>query len=164
MSLAYSAPQGFAWKPAAVSAALIIATMTLGQIVTTPNLPWYDNLAKPWYTPPNWVFGPTWTVLYALMGYLFYRILRLPEYVRGRNAAIMTFVALLIVNTLWSYAFFLAHSYVWGLIDIAAQVVAMIATVVLFGKLDRYSPLGFIPVAMWVGFATLLNFEILQMN
>ena len=98
------------------------------------------------------------------MGYLFYRVLRLPEHTPHRNAAIMAFVVLLIVNTLWSYAFFLAHSYVGGLVDIAAQVVALVATVVLFGRVDRYSPLGFIPVAMWVGFATVLNYQILQMN
>jgi tryptophan-rich sensory protein len=164
MTLAYSSPQGFAWKPAIVAAVLILATMALGQIVTTPNLPWYDNLTKPWFTPPNWVFAPIWTVLYAVMGYLFYRILRLADHTPGRNAAIMAFVALLIVNTLWSYAFFLAHSYVWGLVDIAAQVVALIATVVLFGRLDRYSPLGFIPVAMWVAFAAALNYEIMLMN
>src|ERR1700712_3807305 len=103
MSFAYSAPQRFAWKPAAIAAALILATMILGQLATTPNIPWYDSLAKPWFTPPNWVFAPIWTVLYAVMGYLFYRILRLPETVRGRNAAITAFVALLIVNTLWSY-------------------------------------------------------------
>jgi len=164
MSFAYSSRQGFAWKPAIVATVLIVATMGLGQIATTPNLPWYNHLAKPWFTPPNYVFGPIWTVLYAVLGYLFYRILRLPDYVRGRNAAIGAFIVFLVVNTLWSYAFFLGHSYIGGLVDIAAQVVALIATVVLFGRLDRYSPLGFIPVAMWVGFATALNYEILLMN
>ena len=164
MSFAYSSRQGFAWKPAIVATVLIVATMGLGQIATTPNLPWYNHLAKPWFTPPNYVFGPIWTVLYAVLGYLFYRILRLPDYVRGRNAAIGAFIVFLVVNTLWSYAFFLGHSYIGGLVDIAAQVAALIVTVVLFGRLDRYSPLGFIPVAMWVGFATALNYEILQMN
>ena len=164
MSLAYSSQPGFAWKPAVVSAALIIATMFLGQIATTPNLPWYDSLAKPWFTPPNWVFAPIWTVLYAVLGYLFYRIARLPDFIRGRNPAIAAFVVFLVVNALWSYAFFGLHSYVLGLVDIAAQVVALIATVVLFGRLDRYSPLGFIPVALWVAFATALNYQILLMN
>jgi tryptophan-rich sensory protein len=164
MTLAYSAPQGFAWKPAFAAAVLILVTMGLGQIATTPSLPWYDGLAKPWFTPPNWVFAPIWTVLYAVLGYLFYRIARLPDYVPGRNPAIAAFVVFLVVNTLWSYAFFFAHSYVLGLVDIAAQVAALITTVVLFGRLDRYSPLGFIPVAMWVGFATALNYEIWLMN
>jgi translocator protein len=159
-----ASPQGFAWKSAAAAAVLILATMGLGHIATSPDLPWYDNLAKPGFTPPNWVFAPVWTVLYAVMGVLFYRVARLAPQTRGRTAALTAFIVLLVVNTLWSYLFFTAHSFVWGLVDIAAQAVALTTTVVLFARLDRLSPWGFLPVAMWVVFAGALNYQIWLMN
>ena len=164
MSLAYSTSRPFAWKPAAAAAVLVVATMGLGQIATTPNLPWYEEINKPWFTPPNWVFGPVWTVLYILMGYLFYRVARLPDYVRGRSAAIAAFAAFLVVNTLWSYAFFAARSPALGLVDLAAQWVAFVATVTLFGRLDRLARVAFLPVALWLAYATALNVAIWRAN
>ncbi len=107
MSLAYTARAGLRVETGGCLHRARSSPDGLGQIATTPSLPWYDGLAKPWFTPPNWVFGPIWTVLYAVMGYLFYRILRMPDRTPGRSAAISAFVVLLIVNTLWSYAFFL---------------------------------------------------------
>jgi translocator protein len=98
------------------------------------------------------------------MGWLFYRIACLPETTPGRSAALTSFVVLLVVNTLWSWFFFAGHSFVWGLVDIAAQAIALAATVVLFGRLARAAYAGFLPVAMWVIFAGALNYEIWRMN
>ena len=164
MTLAYSPPQGIAWKTAGAAAGLVIAAMLLGQLATTPNLPWYYSLAKPWFTPPNWLFGPVWTVLYALMGYLFYRIARLPDFVNGRTAALGAFVVLLVINTLWSFAFFAAHSPTLGLVDIVAQAAALIVTAILFARIDGFAGVAFLPVALWVAYAGALNFEIWRMN
>ena len=164
MSLAVSSSTSIARKPAAAAAGLVIAAMLLGQLATTPNLPWYYALNKPWFTPPNWVFGPVWTTLYALMGYLFYRIARLPDYVAGRGAAITAFVVLIVINTLWSYAFFAARSPALGLVDIFAQIAALAVTVVLFARIDRLAGVAFLPVALWVLYATALNVEIWRMN
>ena len=164
MSLAYPSRQGVAWKPAAAGAVLVIAAMALGQLATMPNLPWYYGLDKPWFTPPNWVFGPVWTALYALMGYLFYRVARLPDYVQGRGAAVVAFVVLIAINTLWSFAFFAAHSPALGLVDIFAQIAALLVTVALFARVDGFAAAAFLPVGLWVLYATALNIEIWRMN
>ena len=164
MSLAYPTTRSFAWRPALVAAGLVVAAMALGQVATMPNLAWYHSLQKPWFTPPDWVFGPVWTVLYVMMGYLFWRIARLPAYVNGRRAALAAFIGLLVVNVVWSYAFFAAHSPTLGLVDIAAQVVALAVTAALFSRVDGYEAVGFLPVALWVAYAGALNFEIWRMN
>ena len=163
MTLAYPSSRGFAWRPAALAVVLSIAAMGLGQIATTPNLPWYYALQKPWFTP-NWLFGPIWTALYLLMAYLFFRIARLASWARGRNPAIAAYVALLIVNAAWSFAFFAAHNPAYGLVDILAQVLLLATTVVLFNRLDGFAAAGFLPVALWVAYAGALNFEIWRMN
>ena len=164
MSLAYPAAKGVAWKPAAAAAGLVVAAMLLGQLATTPNLPWYYGLNKPWFNPPNWVFAPVWTTLYALMGYAYYRVARLPDYVQGRRAALTAFVVLIVLNTLWSYAFFAAHSPALGLVDIFSQIAALIVTTILFARLDRLAGATFLPLALWVLYATALNVEIWRMN
>jgi tryptophan-rich sensory protein len=164
MTLAYPSSRPFAWRPAAVALVLVVAAMGLGQIATTPNLPWYESLQKPWFTPPNWVFGPVWTALYVWMGYLFFRIARLPAWVKGRSAAIAAFVALLIVNVAWSFALFSAHNPAYGLTDIAAQAAMLVATVALFNRLDGFAAAGFLPVALWLAYAGALNFEIWRTN
>jgi len=164
MTLAYPAARGFDWKSALAAAAIVVAAMGLGQIATMPNLPWYETLNKPSFTPPDWVFGPVWTVLYVLMGYLFFRIARLPSNVEGRNAALVAFAVLMAVNVGWSYAFFGAHSPTLGLADIVAQALALAATIALFGRIDGAAAAGFLPVAAWVAFAGALNYEIWRLN
>ena len=164
MTLAYAPTRGFAWKPALAAAALVVAAMGLGQIATLPNLPWYETLRKPGFTPPNWVFGPVWTFLYVLMDYLFYRIARLPAAVEGRSAALGAFVLMFALNVSWSFAFFAAHSPIYGLFDIAAQALALLATILLFARVDGAAAAGFLPVAAWVAFASALNYEVWRLN
>ena len=102
------APRISGLKAAALSAGPIIMASFLGNAATIPNIaPWYEGLVKPPLNPPNWVFGPVWTLLYVLMGVAFYRILRSPDSARRRRA-IWLFAAQLLFNTGWSFAFFAA--------------------------------------------------------
>ena len=112
---------------AAVAIGAVVVTSVLGQIATYPNLaPWYAGLAKPAFNPPNWVFGPVWTLLYVLMGVAFYRVLRSSDCAR-RSRAIWLFAAQLVLNMTWSFAFFAAHSPLLGLV--------VILTLILLGRL-----------------------------
>ncbi|HUO53279.1 MAG TPA: TspO/MBR family protein [Rhodoblastus sp.] len=151
-------------RAAVISVGLVFFDSLLGQLATIPIIaPWYEGLAKPGFTPPNALFGPVWTLLYALMALGFWRILIQPKRT-ARTLAIGFFLAQLALNVIWSYAFFAAHSPLLGLIDIVPQEVLLVATMILFWRLDRFAGLCLLPVALWVGFAGALNFEIWRLN
>jgi len=144
---------------------LVVAASGLGALATFPHLePWYASLRKPSFVPPNALFGPVWTALYALMAFAFWRILRLPRETPGRSAAIAAFLAQLALNALWSFLFFTAQNPLLGLLDIVPQWALIALTIALFLPLDRLAALCLVPLALWVGFATALNFAIWRMN
>ncbi|MGD9544607.1 MAG: TspO/MBR family protein [Methylocystis sp.] len=148
-----------------MAAGPVLAAALLGSFATTPNIaPWYDALAKPPLTPPNWAFGPAWTTLYVLMACGFYRILRLAPATPGRRAAILVFCAQLVLNAAWSFAFFGARSPLFGLVVIAPLEALVIATTFLFHRLDRAAGYALAPTAFWVAFATYLNAGIFVLN
>jgi translocator protein len=152
------------WGLAGVAVAALVATSVAGQIATYPNLePWYAGLAKPAFSPPNWVFAPVWTSLYVLMAFAFWRILRLPES-RERRTAIILFAGVLVLNAAWAWMFFAAHNPALGLVNIVPQLALIAATIVAFGRIDRTAALCLVPLAAWVAFATLLNFSIWRLN
>ncbi|HEY8124904.1 MAG TPA: TspO/MBR family protein [Methylocystis sp.] len=165
MSSSTSYPERQSRLAAGIAAAApVLAAAVLGSFATTPNIPWYDTLAKPPLNPPNWVFGPAWTLLYILMGYAFYRVLRLEPATPGRRAAILVFFAQLVLNTAWSFAFFAARNPLLGLVVILPMEALLIATIVWFYRLDRVAGLSLAPTAFWVAFATYLNVGIFVLN
>ena len=143
----------------------VAAVSIAGSLVTTPNIPaWYATLAKPGFTPPNWLFAPVWTTLYILMAYAVWRILSLPKERPGRAAAVTAFFVQLALNSLWSFAFFGARSPLAGLVVIAALIVAIPATIRAFWPLDRFAALLLAPYLAWVAYATALNGAIWHLN
>ena len=137
----------------------VAATSILGQIATYPNLvPWYAGLVKPSFNPPNWIFAPVWTTLYALMAFALWRILRarIPSGMR-RRYTVGLFFLLLALNAAWSWMFFWAHSPLLGLINIVPQLGVVIATIVSFARVDRLAAYCLLPLAAWVAFAGVLN-------
>src|SRR5512139_913031 len=120
---------------AAVAIGALAATSIAGQIATYPNLePWYAGLQKPEFNPPNWVFAPMWTSLYALMAFAFWRALKQPES-RERRTALILFGTLLVLNAAWSWMFFGANSPALGLINIVPQLLVIGATIIAIGRL-----------------------------
>jgi tryptophan-rich sensory protein len=147
-----------------VAAGLVFFDSLLGQLATLPNLvPWYAELHKPGFNPPNAVFGPVWTVLYCLMALAFWRILILPVQ-PGRRLAIGLFLGQLLLTVLWSFAFFAAQSPLLGLAVVIPQWLLVVATLLVFWRFDRLAGICFVPLALWVGFAGVLNFLIWRMN
>ncbi|MCB8822948.1 tryptophan-rich sensory protein [Microvirga rosea] len=143
----------------------VAAAGILGTIATTPNIPtWYAGLVKPGFTPPNWLFGPVWTLLYAMMAYALWRILFLGKDTPGRGTAVTTFFVQLALNALWSWVFFGAHSPLAGLAVIAFLLVAILATIHAFWPLDRAAALLLVPYLAWVGYATALNAAVWRLN
>ncbi|WP_276199355.1 TspO/MBR family protein [Chelatococcus sp. XZ-Ab1] len=153
------------WARAAIAVLPVIAASLLGQLVTFPSLvPWYAGLAKPPFNPPNWIFGPVWTALYALMALAAWRILGLPPNTPGRRVALTLFFAQLALNILWSWLFFRLHSPLAGLLNIMPQLLIILATIDRFRRLDAIAAYCLWPLAAWVAFATVLNLEIWRLN
>jgi translocator protein len=150
---------------AVLSLALVTAAGTVGSMATLPSIPtWYAGLVKPSFNPPNWIFGPVWSVLYLMMAYAFWRILRTDPRTPGRGAAIGLFLAQLALNAFWSVAFFGTHNPLLGLVVVIALEAAVLATIVWFRRLDPTAGWILAPYACWVAFAAVLNAAILLLN
>lgn len=148
-----------------LAVASVISVSFIGQLATRPNLePWYAALVKPAFNPPNWVFAPVWTLLYILMAFAVWRILRLPRETAGRRLGLTLFFAQLAMNAAWSWMFFGAQSPFLGMINIVPQLILILAVIVAFRRLDRLGALCLVPLLLWVSFACALNFEILRLN
>ncbi|TAM99732.1 MAG: tryptophan-rich sensory protein [Rhizobiaceae bacterium] len=153
------------WFRAAIAIVPVVAASLLGQWATYPNLaPWYAGLVKPSFNPPNWIFAPVWTILYLLMAYALWRILKVSGNDADRRAALILFFVQLALNALWSWLFFGLNNPLAGLLNIVPQLLLILATIDRFRRLDRLAALCLAPLAAWVAFASLLNFEIWRLN
>jgi tryptophan-rich sensory protein len=136
----------------------------LGSLFTTPAIPtWYALLKKPSFTPPNWIFSPVWISLFILMGISLFMVWRRQDHPQFKIAFIFFFVQL-ILNVLWSAAFFGLRSPLFGLIDIVLLWTAILVTIKSFFKVSKTAGLLLLPYILWVSFATLLNFSLWVLN
>lgn len=142
--------------------ALTLGVGAVAGFATTPEIGgWYATLAKPSFNPPNWVFGPVWTTLYALMGIAAWRVWRVAGL---RSRPMLLFFVQLALNFAWSFIFFRAHEIGAALADIVALLILVLWTALSFAKRDRIAGLLFVPYLLWVSFATLLNAAIWELN
>lgn len=146
-----------------VTALPVLATWILGQLATFPNLvPWYANLVKPTFNPPNWVFGPVWGVLYLLMVVAAWRVVQSNQ--KSKRLALLVFFAQLALNAAWPWMFFALHSPLLGLLNIVPQLALAIAATKCFFRIDRLAGWCLAPLCLWVAYATALNFSIWRLN
>ncbi len=138
----------------------------LGSFFTTAELlnNWYANLNKPWFNPPDWIFGPVWTTLYVLMGIAAFLVWRKGLDNKLVRLALILFVIQLILNALWSALFFGLRCPLCGLIDIVLLLVAIVLTIIYFFKISLRPALLLIPYLAWVSFAAVLNTAIYISN
>jgi benzodiazapine receptor len=148
----------------AVSGAVCFVASFLGSAFTRPNLDWYATLAKPSFTPPNGVFPVVWTILFVMMAVAAWLVWRISGDGGEKKTALVWFAIQLIINVLWSFAFFGMHSPSLGLGVIMALIVAIVITIVYFDRLSRAAALMLVPYVLWVGFAAALNFAIWLLN
>lgn len=124
---------------------------------------WYQEIAKPSWNPPGWVFGPVWTTLYILMGIAAFIIWdKRNVYLTGR--AFLYFGIQLALNTLWSIIFFGMHNPGLAFIEILILLLLIILTTREFFKIDSLAGVLMVPYIAWVSFASVLNFTIWMLN
>ncbi|MFO1463918.1 MAG: TspO/MBR family protein [bacterium] len=141
---------------------LSLAVQAGGALATFPEIAtWYAGLQKPAWNPPPWIFGPVWTVLYALMAVAAWLVWR---EVGLRSAPLRLYFLQLLLNFAWSFLFFWGHSPALALLDILLLWLAIGATTLVFGRVRPFSALLFLPYWAWVSFAAALNFAIWRLN
>lgn len=142
--------------------ALTLGVGVFAGLLTEPNvLTWYATLAKPSFNPPNWVFAPVWTILYALMAIAGWRVWRVRDFHSG---ALLFWAAQLALNFAWSFVFFGMHAIGLALIEVAILWLMVLLTMLSFFRIDRIAGWLFVPYLAWVSFAAALNGAILQLN
>ena len=142
----------------------VVAAAGIGGLFTGPGVrDWYPALTKPWWTPPAWVFGPVWTLLYlgiAVAGFLAWR----RRGFAGASWTMLLFGVQLVFNAGWSWLFFGLRQPGWGFAEIVVLWGLILATTVALFRTSRAAGWLFVPYLMWVTFAATLNFAIWRLN
>jgi tryptophan-rich sensory protein len=124
---------------------------------------WYMGLNKPFFNPPNYLFGPVWSMLYILMGISFYRILQSQDSELKRKA-ILIFCIQLFLNFCWSFLFFRFQMLAISFIEIIIMWISIATMIYTFTKIDKTAAYLQIPYLLWVSFANILNGAIWFLN
>jgi tryptophan-rich sensory protein len=149
------------WLVLAVFVAASFAAAALGGLATAGSVrDWYPTIAKPAWTPPSWLFGPVWTILYAMMGVAAWLVWRRV----GWSGALVWFGVQLALNATWSPVFFGLHRIGLALVNIGLLWLAIARTTIAFWRVMPMAGWLFVPYLAWVSFATALNFAIWQLN
>jgi benzodiazapine receptor len=137
----------------------------IGAIFTTPAIPtWYARLKKPGFTPPNSVFGPVWITLYLLMAVSVFLVWKEGLTQDSARIAFIVFWVQLVLNILWSVAFFGLRTPIGGLVMIIFLWLAILATIILSFQVSAIAGALLIPYLIWVTIAANLNFQVWRLN
>lgn len=144
---------------------VVVAFMPAATAALVDTGTWYESLATPAWTPPSWVFGPVWTVLYLLMGIAAWRIWAKQGFGdRSTRLALVLFLAHLILNAAWTWLFFGLHMLAAASVEIVVLWATILVLVVLFWKRDRMAGVLFVPYLLWVTYAVTLSIGYTIMN
>lgn len=148
-----------------IAIAVCLGAGFVGSIFTMPSIPtWYAALNKPFFNPPNWVFGPAWTLLYILMGIAAYLIWEKGWENKEVKLSLLHFAVQLGFNVAWSIVFFNYHS-PWGaFIVIVILWLLILETILRFAKLSKTAAWLLLPYILWVSFASVLNLAVALLN
>ena len=137
----------------------------IGSIFTISAIPtWYATLEKPFFSPPNYLFGPVWTTLYILMGISAYLVYRRHQFGKKAKLFWQVYWTQLILNTLWSILFFSFKEPGLAVVEVAALWYFIVRTIQESKKLNNVASYLLYPYLAWVSFASLLNFGIYMLN
>ncbi|MEE4200628.1 TspO/MBR family protein [Erythrobacter sp.] len=151
------------WTPAIVAALWAIVLGGAGGLLTEIG-DWYHRLEKPSWQPPDWLFGPAWTIILGLSAWSFYRAWVRAESLEGGIIIGALFAANFLLHLAWSPLFFKLKRPDFALVE---NIFLWFSVLALFVVLPRFDPLGGwlnLPYLLWVSFAFVLNWKIVQLN
>lgn len=135
-----------------------------GYFTVTGVESWYQTIQKPAWNPPNWIFGPVWTTLYAMMGVALWLVWKEDTSRELKLIAGFLFAAQLILNFFWSVIFFKLEQPGWAFAEMMVLWLAILATIFAFGQVNKLAAWLLVPYISWVSFAAMLNFTIWRLN
>jgi translocator protein len=142
---------------------LSFVTAAVGAIASANAPEFYHQLVRPTWSPPAWLFGPVWTVLYLLMGIAAWLVWR-ERGVAGARVALTLFLVQLALNALWSWLFFAWRLGAASVAEIVVLWALIVATTVAFWRVRPLAGGLLVPYLVWVSFAAVLNFAIWRLN
>ncbi|KKR14681.1 MAG: TspO and MBR like protein [Candidatus Falkowbacteria bacterium GW2011_GWA2_39_24] len=125
---------------------------------------WYPTLVKPSFNPPGWLFGPVWTILFLLMGYALFLILKGQWHKRQRNLAMLVFIIQWLLNIGWSFIFFGLQNPLLAFLEIIILWLTIMWNILVFYRLNKTAAYLLLPYLLWVTFALVLNANIVVLN
>lgn len=140
------------------------AAAVVGAVASIQAASFYGQLVQPSWAPPSSVFGPAWSVLYALMAIAVWLVWRSGGRGRAYRTALSLFVVQLALNALWSWLFFAWHQGAWAFADIVVLWILIAATLIAFWRVRPLAGALLIPYLLWVSFALALNYSVWQLN
>jgi len=145
-----------------IFSALPLLAGFIGSYFTLPSIgTWYLALNKPFFNPPNFIFGPVWTLLYILIGISLYLVLTKKG---KKEKALKLFTLQLILNVLWSLIFFGFHNPILALVEIVILWISIFVTIKSFLPISKNAAYLLYPYIVWVSFALILNISIVLLN
>jgi tryptophan-rich sensory protein len=147
------------WLALILFVAVVFVCGSLIGYTTAPG-EWYASLQKPSFNPPNWLFGPVWSILYVMIGVAGWRVWKAD----GGSTALVVWAVQLALNFLWSPIFFAAQNPGLALVVVVGMWLSIVAFIATAWRVDRIAAWLFVPYLAWVSFATLLNASIWWLN
>ena len=137
----------------------------IGSIFTFSSISsWYININKPFFNPPNWIFGPVWTILYVLIGLSAFLVWEKKFKKYYSRKALSVWSIQLILNSIWSILFFGLKNPLLAFIEIIVLWFFILKAILMFYKINKYAAYLLIPYIAWVSFASILNLSIVVLN
>lgn len=153
------------WRILIFSLGITFLAAAIGSYFTVPAIDfWYSGLNKPFFSPPDWIFGPVWTILFLMIGVAFYQVLIRLKKKDPLSYAVRTFYIQLGLNVLWSVIFFGLRNPSAALVEIILLGLSIYLTIRDFREI--YLPASYLltPYFFWVCFAFILNYSIVLLN
>ena len=150
-------------NPVVVAALAAVAVAGLGASATDVG-PWYQGLRKPSWQPPDLLFGPVWTTLYAMIAIAGVKAWRAAPDRRTRGNVLVLFAANALLNVLWSELFFGLRRPDWALWETAAFLASIVVLIAAVWPLSRTAGWLLAPYLAWVAFASWLNLAVVRLN
>jgi translocator protein len=155
--------RGSFWKPVLIAATAALLIAMLGGTLTDTGT-WYQSLKKPSWQPPDWLFGPAWTLIFALATASAVHAWRDAHSRAQREWVIGLFALNGLLNVSWSLLFFTLKRPDWALIEVVFLWLSILLPIIFFWRFSRPASLYLLPYLVWVSFAAFLNLTVVGLN